>query len=555
MKTKSFIPRNRVQTWAAILVALAAAIASPAFGVTGIMTYNQDNGNIDPPPNGLPFNFPKTPLVLGGSFAAAEKKEFVVTQPPFNAPNNDTGNAAVGIQAALNAAAAANGKVILPGGTYRFTSGISIPEGVIVEGQGWSNSNGVPTTGTWIHVTGTGFTPILVNSFRVQLRSFGIYQDQSTPACANWTPTVYPAAIQLLNSVEGLQIDDLMLLNVYDGIWQHSDANVATGRIEIHRLFGQPLHTGVKFEYCADVIRVSDVHFYPFWNGAATCYSKGNGTAFQLYRLDNPQFNNLFCFGYNALFSLRGNNDGVNHGGVSQLQAMNLQADNSNHLAVISQDQLVGSEWVNVLGGAEGEGNAMFDVEGSLNVLHISNARTLGGQFLKAGMDVNHGGNIIDISNLYADGPPQGYSYPIVQSNATTNEVRISGFHSAVPAHSFIGGVGLVNYTNGNLGPSWIAPQLQNGWGNAAGTQVAGYRRDSDGRIWLRGFISGGQTSAGTVLFNLPQGYRPSASEILPACPSASSFVSIYVDPNGNVTLNTSSGSNISLTGVSFAVD
>jgi hypothetical protein len=545
-----------------LLLALITCTASSAFALDAFMTYDPTNGNITPPANGLPFNFPKTPLVLGGSFAAAEKKEFVVTQPPFNTPNDNTGNAATGIQAALNAASAAKGKVILPGGTYRFTSGITVPEGVIVEGQGWSNSDGVPGTGTWIHVTGTGFTPILVNSSRVQLRSFGIYQDQTTPG-GGWSPTVYPPAIKLVNSVEGLQIDDLMLLNVYDGIWQASTTGNGggnpgfTGRIEIHRLFGQPLHIGVKLEFIADVIRISDVHFYPFWNANAISWTKANGGAgFQLYRVDDPQFNNLFCYGYDALFSLRGVNDGLTNGGVSQLQATNLSADNSNHLAIIAQNDLVGSEWVNVTGGGAGQGNAMFDVQGSRNVLHISNVRTLGDQLLKVGSDGNH---IIDVNNLFADGITPGNTDKIVQSDSTTNEVRISGYHSVVGASSFSGGVGPVNYVNGNLGDyqePWTAPSLQSGWNNGGGgNQTAGFRKDNSGRVWLRGFISGGQTAAGTLLFTLPAGYRPTATETLLPCASQNSFVGLYVDTNGAVRLNTGSGSNISLTGVSFSAN
>jgi hypothetical protein len=141
----------------------------------------------------------------------------------------------------------------------------------------------------------------------------------------------------------------------------------------------------------------------------------------------------------------------------------------------------VGSEWVNVAGGGAGQGNAMFDVQGSRNVLHISNVRTLGDQLLKVGSGGNH---IIDVNNLFADGITPGNTDKIVQSDSTTNEARISGYHSVVGASSFSGRVGAANYTNGNLGDyqePWAAPSLQ-----IAGLILAGeIRRPATGRIAL----------------------------------------------------------------------
>lgn len=53
--------------------------------------------------------------------------------------------------------------------------------------------------------------------------------------------------------------------------------------------------------------------------------------------------------------------------------------------------------------------------------------------------------------------------------------------------------------------PGWITPTLLNGWN--VDTSV-GFLKDSDGRVQLRGILRPGAT--GTVIFRLPNGYRPS---------------------------------------------
>ena len=56
-------------------------------------------------------------------------------------------------------------------------------------------------------------------------------------------------------------------------------------------------------------------------------------------------------------------------------------------------------------------------------------------------------------------------------------------------------------------------PQFQNGWKNSggSGTTVAFYK-DQEGVVHLRGSAGG---SGGTIMFQLPPGYRPAAGKIL----------------------------------------
>lgn len=57
---------------------------------------------------------------------------------------------------------------------------------------------------------------------------------------------------------------------------------------------------------------------------------------------------------------------------------------------------------------------------------------------------------------------------------------------------------------------SWSTPTLLNSWVNYGSTlQGARYRKDSNGVVHVQAHLKSGTTTAWTVVFNLPAGYRP----------------------------------------------
>tara|TARA_B100001564_G_C20470527_1_gene592415 strand:- start:46 stop:861 length:816 start_codon:yes stop_codon:yes gene_type:complete len=63
--------------------------------------------------------------------------------------------------------------------------------------------------------------------------------------------------------------------------------------------------------------------------------------------------------------------------------------------------------------------------------------------------------------------------------------------------------------TNGNY-YTWIAPTFGTNWGNYGGTyNTAGYYRDGDGIVHLRGLVTGGSYGSTGTIFTLPAGFRP----------------------------------------------
>ncbi|MEY2512003.1 MAG: hypothetical protein QOE26_2766 [Verrucomicrobiota bacterium] len=103
---------------------------------------------------------------------------------------------------------------------------------------------------------------------------------------------------------------------------------------------------------------------------------------------------------------------------------------------------------------------------------------------------------------------------------------------------------------------AWNNPTFSNGWTDAgSGNQTTGYRKER-GRVYLRGVVSGGTNTTGTIIFNLAAGYRPSAYEIFRA-DAVGSGAGVKIGTNGNVVIDTPGSSNayLSLCGISFATD
>lgn len=98
-----------------------------------------------------------------------------------------------------------------------------------------------------------------------------------------------------------------------------------------------------------------------------------------------------------------------------------------------------------------------------------------------------------------------------------------------------------------------INATLKNSWVNySSGYRPASYYRDPAGVVHLAGLIKGGTTSAETVLFTLPAGYRPSVAEKF-FCVSMNAICVIDVYNNGDVAIKAGANAGwVSLSGVSF---
>ena len=111
------------------------------------------------------------------------------------------------------------------------------------------------------------------------------------------------------------------------------------------------------------------------------------------------------------------------------------------------------------------------------------------------------------------------------------------------------------DYTNdmAKYQESFIEPTLLNGWVNYGSTYAnAGYYKDDFGDVHLVGMVKSG--TSGTVIFNLPSGYRPPSDLIVPILTSSGSDLagSIKIYSNGDVELRTGGTTFVLLNNISF---
>lgn len=89
---------------------------------------------------------------------------------------------------------------------------------------------------------------------------------------------------------------------------------------------------------------------------------------------------------------------------------------------------------------------------------------------------------------------------------------------------------------------------LDNGWSQE---ELPVYWRDSMNVVHLQGSISGGTTTPGTVIAQLPVGYRPNGTRNF-AVSSNGAYGELRVDTSGNIRFQAGSATLFNLDGVTF---
>lgn len=266
-----------------------------------------------------------------------DKGRDFVSVKDFGALGDDSLSDVIAIQRAIDYATIIGKKVFVPAGIYKIDGPIDIQYGVIIEGEGWQpyktyGVTGVRGGGTWFHVVHTG-TPFI----RIQrpaggrctgvwLRDFGVYNDHAVPG-AGWGPTDYSWTIWI-NGADDTTIENLCLLNVFRGVQlTGSLPSNAAGRLNIDKLYGQPMFIGIDIDFSADVVYMNRVHFWPFWSDNVNVmnWTRTNGTFFRSGRNDNLQGSNWFGYAYGIGLLFDSSPAGV----TSRLKLTNIEFDSA----------------------------------------------------------------------------------------------------------------------------------------------------------------------------------------------------------------------------------
>lgn len=85
------------------------------------------------------------------------------------------------------------------------------------------------------------------------------------------------------------------------------------------------------------------------------------------------------------------------------------------------------------------------------------------------------------------------------------------------------------------LETSWKIANLTEGWKHNSAYGNVQYSKTSDGMVFIRGTCNGGNTNTESVIFNLPEGYRPSVGIFKTGLNNSYGLAILAIYPSGNV--------------------
>ncbi len=231
----------------------------------------------------------------------------------FGAVGNGVADDGPAIQAAVNAlnAAGGGGTLLFGPRRYRVASPVAITDvSVVLQGAGFTEGPNADD-GTWITIDATGFTPFTFTGAGARgsaVRDLAVRQSHGAAQDANWAPTNYPFVFRVVDCYGAVDFENLFLCNVNRGIFCDN-----SGRLNIQRIRGQVLTTGIEIDRCYDIPRIHHAHFWPFWSGDTDVvrWQQANTDCLVLRRCDGIFLDDVFALGCRSMIRLGASASGV----------------------------------------------------------------------------------------------------------------------------------------------------------------------------------------------------------------------------------------------------
>ncbi|NIM81419.1 MAG: hypothetical protein GTN53_24520 [Candidatus Aminicenantes bacterium] len=199
-------------------------------------------------------------------------------------------------QQALDSLKEKGGIVFVPSGHYLVNGTLTVPPGVTLEGT-FRNAPPRSLAGSvLLAVFGKGKPdekPFIMLNTNSTICGLVIHYPEQIAANP---PLPYPWTIR--GHGDNCSIKNCLLVNSYQAV---DFGTYPCGRHHIDGLYGRPLYRGLYIDKCFDVGRVSNVHFWPFWESQSRelrTFQEKNAAAFIIGRTDWQYMLNCFCLWY-----------------------------------------------------------------------------------------------------------------------------------------------------------------------------------------------------------------------------------------------------------------
>lgn len=194
------------------------------------------------------------------------------------------------------------GVLHVPVGTFVLSEEIAVPQRSQVIGDGYGSVifQSARSDGYWLTKS---LISLESNSI---LRDLKLDQEQTA---SKGSFTVNPNFTFMVEARrQDILIENILMFKTYKGIIAGS---LGGGRITMRNIRGQPLMIGIEIDDSWDVIRVQDVHFWPYWSDQLDCnfscsnggaevseFVQRNATGIVTKKNDNSFMNNITTLGY-----------------------------------------------------------------------------------------------------------------------------------------------------------------------------------------------------------------------------------------------------------------
>lgn len=248
-------------------------------------------------------------------------------------------------QKLLDEAGQAGGGVVeVPAGHFRINGNLSIPANVTLQGvfrvapSVRRGQTGELTGSVLLAYAGRGMPDGLpfVRLAGANACLAGVVVNYPEWKAADVPPVPYPPCVYA-EEAEDVSVRDCLLLNPYEAI-----VLVRAGRHLIRNVTGYPSKRGIYVDWCGDIGRIENVHFWPF--GVAYnpkdpyCeWINTQGVAFEMARTDWQYVHNTFCFGYGVGYKFSESKNGSANGNF-----LGMGADSCRRAVLVEQAQAPG---------------------------------------------------------------------------------------------------------------------------------------------------------------------------------------------------------------------
>lgn len=133
---------------------------------------------------------------------------------------------------------------------------------------------------------------------RVWIELIGTYRTQPVPGAGVYTPTNHNYDFVFYNCDSIVR--DIVFWNSSKGILIDATPSTSQSRGDISGIYGCPLMIGITINFIADVLRLDNIHFWPYLssNTRVADYIRDNSIGIQSYRCDNAICTRYFTYAY-----------------------------------------------------------------------------------------------------------------------------------------------------------------------------------------------------------------------------------------------------------------